>query len=101
MAVAIVKLEDVWYRYPGKETWVLKSVNLSLFPGSLALVVGATGSGKSTLFQLVGGLLDRFPGFFKGKVALATEGTDGEKVLSKCNDIALLLQDPATAVRLS
>ncbi|HXE58782.1 MAG TPA: ABC transporter ATP-binding protein [Gemmatimonadales bacterium] len=47
--------EGVWFRYPGAADrgWVLRDVSFTLEAGRSLAVVGATGSGKSTLVDLV------------------------------------------------
>ncbi|WP_051473169.1 ABC transporter ATP-binding protein [Saccharomonospora piscinae] len=52
-----VRLRDVTYRYPGSDTDAVSSVDLALEPGSVTVIVGETGSGKSTLGLLLSGLL--------------------------------------------
>src|SRR3954452_8340565 len=52
-----VELRDVTFRYDGGEA-VLRDVNLEVPPGRTVALVGATGSGKSTLVLLIPRLYD-------------------------------------------
>ncbi|HJX77599.1 ABC transporter ATP-binding protein [Glutamicibacter sp.] len=53
-----LEFKDVDFRYPGARADTLQGINLKLEAGSMTAVVGATGSGKSTLGSLVPRLLD-------------------------------------------
>ncbi len=53
-----LRLEGVHFRYPGAETEVLRGVDLDVRPGETVALVGATGSGKTTLTALVPRLAD-------------------------------------------
>jgi ATP-binding cassette subfamily B multidrug efflux pump len=47
-----VVFDHVWFAYEG-ENWVLRDVSFEMAPGERVGVVGATGSGKSTLINLL------------------------------------------------
>ena len=53
-----IQIENLTYRYPGTETAVLKNINLDVPSGSILGILGKTGSGKSTLVQLLPRILD-------------------------------------------
>jgi ATP-binding cassette subfamily B multidrug efflux pump len=57
-----IRIENLTYTYPGTETAVLKNINLEIPAGSILGVLGKTGSGKSTLVQLLPRILDPPPG---------------------------------------
>ncbi len=53
-----VEFRDVEFRYPGAEEPVLRRVSFAANPGETTAIVGSTGSGKSTLINLVPRLYD-------------------------------------------
>ena len=67
-----VSFEHVTVRFPGQNMPALRDVSFSASPGEVIAVVGPTGSGKSTLGRLIGGLL--LP--TEGHVRLAGTSTD-------------------------
>ncbi|MFN4046492.1 MAG: ATP-binding cassette domain-containing protein, partial [Acidilobaceae archaeon] len=68
--MALIELEEVYYRYPGSLEWNLKGVNLEVLGGRI-LVTGSTGSGKSTLLRVMAGLAPGiYGGEFRGRVTL-------------------------------
>jgi ATP-binding cassette subfamily B protein len=48
-----IRLENVSFRYPGKEAWVLRNVDLFIPRGQSIALVGQNGAGKTTLVKLV------------------------------------------------
>jgi ATP-binding cassette subfamily B protein len=57
-----VELRAVSFRYPGTDRWVLRDISLVIEPGQTAAIVGATGSGKTTLVRLIPRLYDATEG---------------------------------------
>jgi ATP-binding cassette subfamily B multidrug efflux pump len=53
-----VEFRDVEFRYPGAEAPVLSRITLTFPPGRTTAIVGSTGSGKTTLVNLVPRLYD-------------------------------------------
>ena len=45
----------MWYRYPGREDYALRDVNVTIRPGSRVSIVGLNGSGKTTFIKLMMG----------------------------------------------
>jgi len=53
-----IEFKNVSFKYPGAEEYALKDVNLKVEAGQNAAIVGRTGSGKTTLVELVPRLFD-------------------------------------------
>jgi len=49
----MIEFRDVEFRYPGAEAAVLRSISFVAGPGETTAIVGSTGSGKSTLVNLI------------------------------------------------
>ncbi|MFC5828757.1 ABC transporter ATP-binding protein [Nonomuraea insulae] len=54
----MLEIRDVTVGYPGAEEPVLRGVSLTAYPGQTTAIVGSTGSGKTTLVNLVPRLFD-------------------------------------------
>lgn len=70
-----VEFDSVSFKYPGADEYVLKDLNFVAKPGQTTAIIGSTGSGKSTLVNLI-------PRFFD-----VTEGRilfDGQDVRHVC-----------------
>lgn len=84
-----VRFEHVWFAYNGDE-YVLKDINFTARPGETIAFVGHTGSGKSSIMNLL-------LGFYEAQSGLITvDGLDirhlSKRELRK--DMAVVLQDP-------
>ncbi|MDG0789826.1 ABC transporter ATP-binding protein/permease [Cohnella ginsengisoli] len=49
----VVEFDDVTFSYPGAEQPALKNVSFRADPGEVTAIIGGTGSGKSTLVNLI------------------------------------------------
>lgn len=55
---AVLEFTDVGFAYPGADEPVLSGISLRTAPGTVTAIVGSTGSGKTTLINLIPRLLD-------------------------------------------
>ena len=62
----VVRFDDISYTYPGAEEPVLEHISFEARPGTTTAIIGATGSGKSTLV----GLLPRLYSPTSGRVLI-------------------------------
>ena len=57
-----IKIENLSFKYPGCEDYVLKDFSYTFHSGNHYAIVGKNGAGKSTLVKLILGLYDEFEG---------------------------------------
>ncbi|HHW91296.1 MAG TPA: ATP-binding cassette domain-containing protein, partial [Firmicutes bacterium] len=62
----LVEIKDLTYFYPQASRPALAGINLSVPAGQFVLVVGGSGSGKTSLLRAVAGLI---PAFYGGTMA--------------------------------
>lgn len=90
-----IRLENVNYIYgegTGQEKWALKNINLTLHDNEFVGIVGHTGSGKSTLTQLLNGLEKTSSGqIFYNEQDIQGEGFSKKELRQK---VGLVFQYP-------
>lgn len=53
-----IRIEDITYHYPNTDKEVLKDVSLTIHKGETAALIGSSGAGKTTLADILLGLLE-------------------------------------------
>ena len=53
-----INLKNVHFKYDNSENYTLRNINLSIRKGEKIAIIGSTGSGKSTLVDLIMGLIE-------------------------------------------
>ncbi len=69
-----IVFNQVSFQYPGSESPSLTDISFTIMPGETIAILGATGSGKTTLFQLIPRLYDIESG------SIMIDGTDIRKM---------------------
>ncbi len=87
-AVGKIEFQNVWFAYK-KEDWVLKDVSFTINPGESVALVGHTGSGKTTVTNL----LMRFYDVQKGSILLDGVDVREWELKSLRENFAVVLQD--------
>ena len=87
-AQGFIEFENVWFAYK-VDDWVLKDVSLSVKPGQSIALVGHTGSGKTTITNL----LMRFYDIQRGRILLDGVDLRDWDLVSLRKNFAVVLQD--------
>ncbi len=83
-----ISFNGVWFAY-NEEKWVLQDINLKIKPGEKLAIVGATGSGKTSLMSL----LLRFYDYQKGAIRINGSSIESIPVDRLRSRMGLILQD--------
>ncbi len=83
-----VEFDGVGFRYPGSEREVLRDVSFVAQPGQTVAILGTTGSGKSTLVNLI----PRFYDVTEGSVSLDGHDVRDVTLASLRSQIGIVLQ---------
>jgi ATP-binding cassette subfamily B protein len=84
-----IEFKEVWYKYPNEENYALQGLNLKIDKGQTVVILGPTGSGKSTLVKL----LLRFYDLEKGEILVNGINIDSIDKSVLRRKIGLVLQD--------
>ncbi len=85
-----VCFEDVHFRYAGAQTEVLKGVSFTALPGQTVAILGRTGSGKSTIVNLI----PRFYDVTAGRIKIDGDDVRDVTLDSLRRQIGIVLQEP-------
>lgn len=83
-----IEFKNVDFAYPNASASVLENINLKIEKGKTVAIVGATGSGKTTLVNLI----TRFYDVTKGEILVDGENIKNYKLVDLRNKIAIVLQ---------
>lgn len=92
----MIRFDRVSFEYPDRDERVLENVDLTVPEGELCLVVGSTGTGKSTLLRATNGHVPRFTGGrLSGEVSVDGRSTRDWQPRDLSDVIGVVGQDPA------
>jgi energy-coupling factor transporter ATP-binding protein EcfA2 len=95
MPVNAVEVSQLGFQYSGAPEPSLRGIDFSLAPGEIALLVGPTGAGKSTLYlSLVGLIPNLIRGSMSGSVSVAGMDTSEHSIAELAQKVGIVFQDP-------
>jgi energy-coupling factor transporter ATP-binding protein EcfA2 len=91
----MIELTDVTYYYPNQDQPALRDVDLRVAAGEFLLVVGPSGTGKSTLLRCLNGLVPHFHGgTIHGQVRVAGRDPVAVGPRGMSDRVGFVFQDP-------
>ena len=84
-----IRFENVWFKYPGSENWILKGVNFDINSGVNIAIVGNNGAGKTTMVKLICGFYQPD----KGRVTVNGIDVGNLNKSEYWDELAVLFQD--------
>ncbi len=84
-----LKFEDVWFKYPESDNWILKGLNFSVAATENIALIGENGAGKTTLVKLLAGFYEPS----KGNIVIDGLKVNKYKRHDYWKNISILFQD--------
>src|SRR4051794_40927820 len=106
--MALIRMSNASFRYPGTTKWVLRSLDFEVHNGESVRLLGRNGSGKTTILKLLCGILPLTAGAIASERNVRTAYMDqfaGEMLardLTVAEQITMAMNDwerPAFSVR--
>jgi len=93
--LSLFEVENLTYYYPETEQPALHNVNISIEEGEFLLIVGSSGSGKSSLARALTGLIpDFYGGRIGGKVYYKKRDIRSISRRDLAREVGIIFQDP-------
>ena len=93
--MSLIKFNNFSFRYKKNETYQLDNINLEIEENKFILLVGETGSGKTTLIRSMNGLIPQFyAGFYKGNVEINSKDTVETPIAELSSEVGIVFQNP-------
>lgn len=94
MTEPIISFKDFSFQYHSQATPTLQNINVDIYPGEKVLVVGASGSGKSTFANCINGLIPfKTKGNITGELYINNQDATVSCLHDVSNVVGTVLQD--------
>lgn len=91
-----LQLRDISYKYPRTEEWALKELCLDVPSGSILVVTGPTGCGKTTLLRVIRGLHHEMGGQLTGEIRILGQDVASTGASNLGLKMGAVFQNPAS-----
>ena len=89
-----VELKNIYFRYKGFKEIILKNVNMEALYGEITLLAGMSGSGKSTILNLITGIIPNIiKGDIKGEISINNKNIIGKSISEISKMVGVVLQN--------
>lgn len=94
MKKPVIEFVDFSFKYRAQAKPTLNNVNLTIYEGEKVLIVGASGSGKSTISNAINGLIPfKYEGDISGSLKINGKETKDLSIFELSNMVGTVLQD--------
>ncbi|HDP2885055.1 TPA: ABC transporter ATP-binding protein [Staphylococcus aureus] len=94
MTEPIISFKDFSFQYHSQATPTLQNINVDIYPGEKVLVVGASGSGKSTFANCINGLIPfKTKGNITGELYINNQDATVSCLHDRSNVVGTVLKD--------
>ncbi len=91
---SIIEFKEFSYKYRTQTTPTLKNLNLTINQGEKVLIIGSSGSGKSTVAKCINALIpSSYPGTIEGSLTVCGLNPAKEGVFAMSKHVGTVLQD--------
>lgn len=93
--MARITVENLKYKYPLTKQFALQDISFTIEPGEFIGIIGENGAGKSSLCQVLVGLIPHFyKGTYGGKVYIDEKQVSKSDVSELCQKVGIVFQNP-------
>ena len=91
----IVKIRDLYFKYPNSNEFALKNINLDIKKGDFVVIGGRSGCGKSTLLYTLNGIIPHaISGEMQGTVSVCGLNTKEHEINELASKVGMVFQNP-------
>ncbi|MBQ4496997.1 MAG: ABC transporter ATP-binding protein [Spirochaetaceae bacterium] len=92
--IPIIEFKDFTYKYRTQSEPTLKNISLAINKGEKVLIIGSSGSGKSTIAKCINGLIpSSYPGKISGSLSVCGLNPEKEGIFGMSKHVGTVLQD--------